>query len=179
MSIVLSNRAMTLVVGLALLMLAGCGADTGTGGGGTTTTGGSTTTIGGMVYEVHAADSDLGPVVVNPSGLTLYVFANDTNGVSTCYDQCADLWPAVPGDTGIGSDLDSSMFTITTRTDGTEQLTMNGHPLYRFAPDDTPGETGGQGFNGVWFAAGTDGTMIEAPAPSTTAPGDDDYGYNY
>jgi predicted lipoprotein with Yx(FWY)xxD motif len=170
------NRTSSLIVGLMALLLAGCGGGTGTGG--ATTTAGVATTGSVTANEVHVADSDLGSIVVNPQGLTLYIFANDTEGVSTCYDQCADLWPAVPGDTGIGSDLDASIFTVTTRTDGTEQLAMNGHPLYRYAPDDTPGQIGGQGFNDVWFAAGSDGTMIDTPAPSTTASGDDD-GYNY
>ena len=38
-----------------------------------------------------------------------------------------------------------------TRDDGTVQVTYNGWPLYHFSGDTAPGDTNGQGLEGVWF----------------------------
>jgi predicted lipoprotein with Yx(FWY)xxD motif len=139
----------------------------------------TTTTAGEEAMDgVHVSDSDLGSILVNTEGFTLYVFTNDTGGESTCYDDCAANWPAVAGDTPIGSDLDASLFGTTARTDGSEQLTVNGQPLYLFAPDTNPGDTNGQGVGGVWFVVGADGAMIGGPEASIdTDPSGDDIDY--
>ncbi len=144
-----------------VLILAACGDNGGDGNGGTDAGGDSMST----------ASTDLGTVLVDPEGFTVYVFLNDTNGESTCYDSCAATWPAVPGDTAISSDLDSSLFGTTTRTDGAEQLTVAGQPLYRYAPDANPGDTGGQGVGDVWFVVGTDGATIGGPEAAATTSG--------
>lgn len=191
------------VLGLALL--AACGAE---GGGDTTTTAESdattttsadagqedpTTTTAPEVDEtsttaaeamdgVHVAETDLGSILVDPDGFTLYIFTADSEGESTCYDACADLWPPVPADTPISSDLDESIFGSVTRDDGTEQLAVNGMPLYLYTPDTNPGDTTGQGFNDVWFVVDPDGNMIEAAATSTDVSDEEDepdYGYDY
>lgn len=147
----------------------------------TTTTAGeeTTTTAGEQVADgVRSAETDLGTILVDAEGLTLYGFTNDTGGESTCNEGCIETWPAVPGDTAIGSDLDASLFGTTIRTDGSEQLTVNGQPLYRYAPDAAPGDTGGQGFGGVWFVVGTDGNIIDGPeAAVDDAPTGDDIDY--
>lgn len=140
----------------------------------TTTTAGSgdtTTTAAGNDEEamdgVHTAATDLGEILVDPDGFTLYMFTDDTNGESTCYEACADLWPPVPGDTVISSDLDASIFGTTTRTDGSEQLTVNGLPLYLYTPDTNPGDTTGQNFGGVWFVVDANGSVVGGPEAST------------
>jgi predicted lipoprotein with Yx(FWY)xxD motif len=173
----------------ATLMLSACATDSEEGADATTTAptdagtttpdAVETTTAGEEAMDgVHSADSDLGTILVNAEGFTLYVFTNDTDGESTCYDGCADLWPPVAGDTPVGSDLDASLFGTTARTDGTEQLTVNGQPLYLYTPDTAPGDTTGQDFNGVWFVVGVDGNMIGGPeASSDSAPDDDDLDY--
>lgn len=140
----------------------------------TDTTGATGTTGAEAMDGVHVAETDLGPILVNPDGFTMYIFTPDTEGVSTCYDDCAATWPPVPGDTPIGSDLDASMFGTAPRDDGSEQLTVNGMPLYLFAPDTSPGDTNGQGANDVWFVVDDAGEMIEASAGDATLI---DYGY--
>lgn len=121
-----------------------------------------TTTLApdGSPDGVHTAETDLGTVLVGADGFTLYVFTLDVDGESTCYDQCAGTWPPVSADSAIGGDLDASIFGSTTRTDGSNQLTVDGKPLYTFAPDTNPGDTNGQGVNDVWFVVDGSGTVI-------------------
>lgn len=134
------------------------------------------TTAAEEMSGVHVAVSDLGEILVDPDGFTLYIFTRDTDGESVCYDGCAALWPPVPADTAISSDLDESMFGATTRDDGMDQLTVNDMPLYLYEPDTEPGDVNGQAFNEVWFVVDAEGSVVEAAASST----DDsivDYGY--
>jgi predicted lipoprotein with Yx(FWY)xxD motif len=46
------------------------------------------------------------------------------------------------------------------RTDGSEQVTYNGWPLYYFANDAAPGDTNGQGVNEVWYVLDAAGDGI-------------------
>ena len=177
------SRIASVVVGL--VAMAGCGGPSVE----TTTTATAaeptTTSPAGSVEEgVSTADTDLGAILVGPDGFTLYVFTPDNGGDSTCYGDCAAIWPPVPGDTPSGPGVDASMFGTTTRDDGTEQLTVNGWPLYRFTPDSAPGDVNGQGIEGVWFVVDASGEMVvglgtsggSAPGSDSTVP-DPEYGY--
>ena len=57
---------------------------------------------------------------------------------------------------------DRSSVAVTTRADGSAQLTLGGWPLYTFSGDARPGDRNGQGSGGVWFVIGADGQLIEA-----------------
>ena len=72
----------------------------------------------------------------------------------------------------------------TTRTDGSSQVTYNGHPLYYFANDKAAGDARGQGINrfgGGWYVVDPAGDKIDsdapAPAPAPAAPSGGTYGY--
>lgn len=173
------NLIATLTVGL--LVISACGGGD-SGASSTTTTGGATTTTGPASGDgVHSAETDLGTILVDPDGFTLYVFTADVEGESTCYDSCANNWPAVSADTVISTDLDASPFGSAPRTDGSDQLTINGQPLYRFAPDSNPGDTNGQGVGGVWFVVDSSGAMVGNPeangAGASTSTEDDGRDY--
>jgi len=176
------KRTTLSLLAAALLVIAACGTDAEEGTSDTTVADATTsapveetTTTAGAATEttapateggaegIHTADTDLGAVLVDGEGFTIYVFTNDTEGTSTCYDDCAANWPAVPGDTAVGSDLHASLFGTSPRDDGSEQLTVNGMPLYRFTPDEAPGDVNGQGVGGVWFVVDAAGNMIEGP----------------
>jgi len=91
-------------------------------------------------------------VLTNAKGLTLYSFAPDTPTASKCYGSCAAYWPPVTGTTAAGQGLPGKVATIK-RTDGTEQLTYNGHPLYTYIGDSAPGQATGNNLNlngGLW-----------------------------
>jgi len=47
---------------------------------------------------VQLAESDLGSILVDADGMTLYLFEADTDGTSTCYDDCAETWPPLVAD---------------------------------------------------------------------------------
>ena len=113
---------------------------------------------------VKVATTKLGMVLVNDKGLTLYRFDNDTTpGASTCgAGVCAQTWPAatVTGTPTAGPGIDASKLTTFTRADGSTQLQIAGHPLYRFAGDTKAGDTNGQGILNKWYAAGPDGDKV-------------------
>ena len=117
----------------------------------------------GEEYTVEAASSDLGEIVTDGSGRTLYVFMADTGTESTCYDDCAATWPALTVDGEPSAEgIDESLLGTSERNDGSTQVTLNGHPLYHFASDTSPGDTNGQGVGGVWFVVSPAGEPIQS-----------------
>jgi predicted lipoprotein with Yx(FWY)xxD motif len=99
-----------------------------------------TTTIGGTT------------VLTNAKGFTLYSFAPDTPTTSKCYGSCAAYWPPVTGTATASPAVPGRVGTIK-RTDGSTQLTYNGHPLYTYVGDSAPGQARGNNLNlngGVW-----------------------------
>ncbi len=119
------------------------------------------------VVALNVAEiDDLGPVVTDVEGFTLYRFDGDKPGESTCDGECAASWPpATVADenftvNGVAKELVGSIV----RKDGSRQLTVDGLPQYRFAKDSKPGETKGQGLQGKWFATGKDGERTQLAA---------------
>jgi predicted lipoprotein with Yx(FWY)xxD motif len=113
--------------------------------------------------NVLAASSDLGDILTDADGMTIYFFASDTEGVSNCEDDCLANWPPVEvdGEPEGGEGVDADLGTIE-RSDGTVQLTVNGFPAYYFAGDAAAGDTNGQGVGDVWWVFGADGEPIES-----------------
>lgn len=110
-------------------------------------------------------DSDLGEIVVDADGMTVYMFDNDTQGgdSSTCEGECATNWPAVTADSDdppVAEGIDGELGTIE-GVDGEPQVTLNGWPLYYFAGDEAPGDINGQGVNDVWWVLTPAGEKIQ------------------
>jgi predicted lipoprotein with Yx(FWY)xxD motif len=105
--------------------------------------------------------SSLGPILVDGAGLTLYLFTMDTANTSTCYGSCAAIWLPylTDGTPTAGSGVNAALLSSTTRTDGSSQVTYNGHPLYYFAKDKAPGETTGEGVQNVWYVVTPEGNQ--------------------
>ena len=98
-------------------------------------------------------------VLTNAKGFALYSFAPDTATKSACSGACAAAWPPQPAPATV-----KSPYTSIKRSDGTTQLVFDGHPLYTYIADTTPGTASGNGvnaFGGVWR---------EVPASGTAAP---------
>lgn len=126
----------------------------------TSTTAAEDATGGGA--EVAVAETDLGEVVVDADGMTLYVFDNDQGTTSTCEGGCAEQWPPLEteGEPTAGDGVDAALLGTTDRSDGTTQVTYDGRPLYTYAPDGAAGDTTGQGVGGVWWVVAPDGEPI-------------------
>jgi predicted lipoprotein with Yx(FWY)xxD motif len=112
---------------------------------------------------VVTADSDLGAILTDAAGMTIYFFANDTEGTSNCEGDCLANWPPVEAEDSpaAGEGVTAELGTIE-RSDGTRQLTVNGFPAYYFAADAAAGDVNGQGVGGVWWVFGADGEHIES-----------------
>jgi predicted lipoprotein with Yx(FWY)xxD motif len=126
------------------------------------TTGSSETTTAADEETTTAADSELGSILVDGQGNTLYLFTSDTQGEpTTCTGGCAGAWPALIGTVTAGEGVDEGLIGTVTNDDGTEQATYNGWPLYYYAQDAAPGDTAGQGVGGVWWVIDAEGNAIE------------------
>ena len=117
--------------------------------------GSSSTGSGGGAVSV-ASVGDLGKVLVDSEGLTLYYFEKDKAGKSACYGACASAWPPLTtsGAPHAMNGAESSKLDTARRTDGTTQVTYAGWPLYTYAADSKPGEDNGtdvRAFGGAWY----------------------------
>lgn len=103
-----------------------------------------------------ATDVAAGDYLTGRDGLALYTFTSDDGPTSSCYEACATAWPPLlqaPGAPVTAGEGVGGALGTTDRTDGTVQVTYNGTPLYYFGGDSAPGDTNGEGLNGVWFLA--------------------------
>ena len=113
------------------------------------------------------ADTSLGTIVVDDTGMTVYEFDSDTqnSGVSSCTGACLTTWPPVNADTIPTLDGVTGAVATIKATDGSTQVTLNGWPLYYFSGDTAPGDTNGQGVEDIWWVLTPDGTPITTVAP--------------
>ena len=118
-----------------------------------------------------ATNPTLGQILTDSNGMTLYVFAKDSAGVSNCTGGCLAAWPALTVSAGTmptaGSGVTGTLGTITRSDNGALQVTYNGKPLYHFASDSAPGDTSGQGVGGVWSVASP---LMAAGSATMTTP---------
>ncbi|MDH2387987.1 SCO0930 family lipoprotein [Streptomyces sp. HNM0663] len=119
---------------------------------------------------------DLGEVLTDSAGFTLYRFDKDTPNPpkSNCEGDCAKAWPVVSAEGAAAPPgVDASLMGEVTRSDGTKQLTIDGWPMYRYAKDTKAGDVNGQGVGGTWFASAPDGKKAEAGAGGGEDGGED------
>jgi predicted lipoprotein with Yx(FWY)xxD motif len=153
-----------LALAVVALVIAGCG-----GGGNSVTANPASTNAKATASSgatVGTRHGSIGTFLVDSQGRTLYLFEKDTGTMSTCSGECANDWPpsTTSGHPKAGSGVKASLLGTTTRSDGSKQLTYAGHPLYRYAGDQSPGDTNGQGLNqfgGGWDVVSPSGKKIE------------------
>lgn len=110
-------------------------------------------------------DATFGNVMTDSEGFTLYFFAKDSKGDSTCENGCLAAWPAFHSEElTLDDGLEASDFASITRADGSSQTTYKGWPLYLFASDSAAGQITGDGSGGVWFVAKPDYAVMVAKA---------------
>jgi predicted lipoprotein with Yx(FWY)xxD motif len=187
------SRSITFIAGalaipLVAVAVAGCGGGGGGGGGGGNSAAAATpkTTSGQTASVGTASAGSLGTILVDSQGRTLYLFQKDSGGKSACFGACATAWPplSASGKPTVGSGLNASLIGTTPRSDGKPQVTYNGHPLYTFVMDQSPGDVNGQGVNAFgasWFTVNPAGDQVTTQASSssgsTSSSGGGGYGY--
>ncbi|MGI5505877.1 hypothetical protein [Lentzea sp. CA-135723] len=127
----------------------------------------------GAVALKTAGIQDLGDIITDDQGFTLYRFDGDKPNESTCDGECAATWPpaTVSGEDFGLEGVDRNLVGTIVRKDGSRQLTVGGMPQYRFAKDTKPGETKGQGLQGKWFATAKDGARTQLTARTGVVTG--------
>jgi predicted lipoprotein with Yx(FWY)xxD motif len=115
--------------------------------------------------SVSVGNTSLGKVLVDAKGRTIYLFTHDSGTTSNCAGACATFWPpvTVTGTPTAGSGANAALIGTTKRSDGTSQVTYNGHPLYLYGGDSQAGDANGQGivaFGGSWFVVAPSGSQI-------------------
>jgi predicted lipoprotein with Yx(FWY)xxD motif len=162
---------LALLAVLAALAVAGCG-----GGGDSTSASssgagnryGASSEIENASSEAGGAErgaavvslgsvKELGMVLVDSKGMTLYDFHKDKGTTSSCYGACAGVWPPLltKSEPQVGNGASASKLGTTERKDGTTQVTYAGHPLYTYVADKKPGEANGNDiddFGAEWYA---------------------------
>jgi predicted lipoprotein with Yx(FWY)xxD motif len=140
-----------------------------------------------ITYAVTLSQSPtLGNYLVDKDGFTLYFFADEFQGTSNCSGDCASLWPFFYAGTltqdNLGNGLLLSDFG-TIQANGVTQTTYKGWPLHYYAPSasdgygglsyvrESPGLTGGDGFNNIWFVAKPDYSLMVAEGQLLGADG--------
>ncbi len=99
-----------------------------------------------------ATDANGVSFLTDANGMTLYYYTKDVTGQSACYGPCAKAWPIFYDENPTVPDgLNASDFGTITRTDGTEQTTYKGWPLYYWVKDNKPGDMTGEGVGKVWY----------------------------
>jgi len=107
-----------------------------------------------------ASSPTLGTFLASGQDRSLYYFAIDLPAgggqpaVSNCTGDCVGFWPIFHIDASMTvQGVAASDLGEITRSDGMKQTTYKGWPLYYFVNDVSPGDTKGEGVNGVWFVA--------------------------
>jgi predicted lipoprotein with Yx(FWY)xxD motif len=126
---------------------------------------GSASASSSSATKVAVASSSLGRILVDGHGRTLYLFARDKHGKSSCSGSCATYWPPLiaSGKPIAIKGAKASLLGTTRRSDGRRQVTYRNHPLYRYVGDTQKGMTAGQGLNlsgGEWWVLSPAGKKI-------------------
>jgi predicted lipoprotein with Yx(FWY)xxD motif len=165
-------------VGAALLVAACSSGSSSTAASSPASSAGSSPAASGSTSAtvITTATASGGTFLTTSSGRAVYLWAKDTGNTSACTGACVGAWPPVTTTgtvTASGGAKASELGTIT-RSDGTKQVTYDGHPLYFFAGDAGPGTASGQGsdnFGAKWWLVSPSGSDVTAAVTSFTAGG--------
>jgi predicted lipoprotein with Yx(FWY)xxD motif len=176
--------AVTALIGVSVLVAA-CGsssspatATTGSGAAGSTATSSSATATPAAAKGVAVSTTGGagGTYLTGAGGRALYLWVADAKGMSSCSGACAKAWPPLITNgkpVASGSAKASQLGTIK-RSDGSEQVTYDGHPLYYFEGDPKSGSTHGQGsdaFGSKWWLVSPAGAAITSGGAAASSGG--------
>jgi predicted lipoprotein with Yx(FWY)xxD motif len=135
--------ALAALAAAVVLIVAACGGSSDSGTAASAPGGSADRTV-----SVTSVDG-VGDVLVDAQGAALYAADQEAGGMVVCVDACTTIWEPLTlsggaqptADNGLAADLGT-----VTRPDGTEQVTFDGSPLYRFVEDPDPETVTGNGF---------------------------------
>ncbi len=157
---------------VAALALAGCGGSSSSSSSAATvapatasSTSSTTSGTAGSGTQIGTAKGSVGTYLTDAKGRAIYLWVADTGTKSVCSGACAQAWPPVEtkGKPAAGPGVDASKLGTTTRSDGSQEVTYNGHPLYYFIADKSKGDIKGQGsnsFGAKWWLLTPSGDAI-------------------
>jgi predicted lipoprotein with Yx(FWY)xxD motif len=135
-----------------------------------TTTSATTTTASPAAKSISLAVRTLpnvGAVLVNAEGRTLYTFAPDQHSKVTCVSSCAAVWPPLKlasGETAAGPpQLKASLLGSDADPEGGRVVAYAGWPLYTYVADSAAGQDNGQAIEangGRWYVISPSGKVI-------------------
>ena len=137
---------------------------------------------GGTVITTSSGSA--GSFLTSSSGRAIYLWEKDGKNTSACSGACAGAWPPVTATgsvTASGSAVAADLGTIT-RSDGTKQVTYDGHPLYYYVGDTGAGQVTGQGSDGFgakWWLVAPSGSAITSSVSTSSTSGSSSYGSGY
>ena len=118
--------------------------------------------------KVQLKHTELGTILVNAAGFTLYQFTRDHRNQDTCrkIKECKGEWPALrtTGKPTAGPGVHASLLSSITLPGGIKQVTYAGHALYIYSGDSGPGETsyiGTEVFGGFWYGIDASGHAVK------------------
>jgi predicted lipoprotein with Yx(FWY)xxD motif len=146
------------------VLAAACGG-TGTAYGGSSSGGNPYGTVPPSTgaLSVKVATSSLGSFLTDGQGRTLYLFTRDSGATSSCSSGCSSVWPLATSSAAVHVEAGASASLLGTTSGGPKQITYNGHPLYYYVGDATPGQTNGEQLNqfgGLWYAVSPTGMQV-------------------
>ena len=119
-----------------------------------------------------------GTALAAANGHSLYLFTADKTGSSRCTGSCANTWlPLLTSSRAVaarGSGVNARLLGTIRRGNHALQVTYNGHPLYVFAGDNSPGQITGEGINqfgGHWYLVNTSGNAVKPRSRGGCPPG--------
>ena len=126
--------------------------------------GSTTVSIESKSTVTVANHPQLGTILVDGDRSTLYLFMRDKGNTSNCTGGCAQTWPPLLASQVhlelAGEGVKADLLATIPRSDGSSQVTYNGHPLYNFSGDQEPGHARGESAGGVWFVVSPTGDAI-------------------
>lgn len=128
-----------------------------------------------MAAGIKTMTIDGKTVLTDSAGFTLYWFAADTPTTSNCSGNCATFWPPLTGTPSLASgiSLPGKLSTIK-RANGELQATYDGHPLYLFKSDTSPGMWTGNDIvasGAKWWLMTSSGKKIKVKSSSSGSSG--------
>src|SRR3954453_13131086 len=168
---------------VAALALAACGSDSSSSDSGSGSGSSSTTAPKAAAVILAKESPDLGMILVDTQGRTVYTLTNGGKAVA-CTGASLNAWPPVlfpsgektaaggPGVKGLG---------VASEESG-DQVTRDDLPLYTFQGDTAPGMTKGENlssFGGTWHVVKVTGAAASSSTTPSTAKSSSSGSYNY